>query len=105
MRRTTTPLLGGVLAGLLAVLAVVQPGWSQSTPSTPSDRDRQPKGETEGQSPPSNPSDRLGRSKGVIRPPESVDPGMQVTPPNPDARMPVIPPPGSRDGDRNIQPK
>jgi hypothetical protein len=103
MARTTIPLFGGASLFLAAALALAQPAWGQSTPP---DRDRQPKTETEGQSPPSgNLSDRLDRSKGVIQPPQTVDPGMQVSPPNPDARMPVIPPPGSRDGDRTIEPK
>jgi hypothetical protein len=102
MARTTTPLFGGAFVCLAAAFALVQPAWSQSTPP---DRDRQPKTETEGQAPSGNLSDRLDRSKGVIQPPQSVDPGMQVSPPNPDARMPVIPPPGSRDGDRTIEPK
>ena len=99
MPRTAAPLLGTLL---VAVLAFAQPAWSQSTPS---DRAQQPKTETEGQSPSRNLSDQLDRSKGVIRPPQSVDPQMQVTPPNPDARMPVIPPPGTRDGERTIDPK
>jgi hypothetical protein len=102
MARTTTSLFGGVFACLVAALALAQPAWSQSTPP---DRDRQPKAETEGQSPPNNLSDRLDRSKGVIKPPESVDPGMKVPPPNSDARTPVIPPPGSPGGDRSIEPK
>jgi hypothetical protein len=102
MTRTTTPLRGGAFACLAAVLALAPPAWSQSTPS---DRDRQPKTETEGQAPSENLSERLDRSKGVIQPPQSVDPGMQVTPPNPDSRMPVIPPPGTRDGDKTIDPK
>jgi hypothetical protein len=105
MARTTTPFLRGAFVCLAAALALAPPAWSQSTPSTPSDRDRQPRTETEGQSPSGNLSDRLDRSKGVIQPPQSVDPGIQVTPPNPDARMPVIPPPGSRDGDQTIEPK
>jgi hypothetical protein len=102
MTRTTKALTGGTCVWLAAALALAQPAWSQSTPS---DRDRQPKTETEGQSSRGNLSDQLDRSKGVIQPPQTVDPGMQVTPPNPDARMPVIPPPGSRDGDQRVEPK
>lgn len=101
MARATNPLFAKALC-LAAALALAPPAWGQSTSP---DRDRQPRTETEGQSPSGNLSDRLDRSKGVIQPPQSVDPGMQVTPPNPDARMPVIPPPGSRDGDRTIEPK
>ena len=102
MARTTAAPFGCAFLCLAAALALAQPAWSQSTSP---DRDRQPKTETEGQSPSGNLSDRLDRSKGVIQPPQGVDPGMQVTPPNPDARMPVIPPRGSRDGDRTIEPK
>ena len=102
MTRTTTARFAGAFVCLVAALALAQPAWSQSTPS---DRDRQPQAETQGQAPGGNLSDRLDRSKGVIQPPPAVDPGMQVTPPNPDARMPVIPPPGSRDGDQTVQPK
>ena len=101
MKRTTKA-LGGAFIWLATALTLAQPAWSQSTPS---DRDRQPKTETEGQSPRGSLSDQLDRSKGVIQPPQTVDPGMQVTPPNPDARMPVIPPPGSRDGDQRVEPK
>jgi len=52
-------------------------------------------------------SERLDRSDGVIKPPAGVDRGMQVTPKDPNAgsNMPVIPPPGSPGGDKNIQPK
>ena len=51
-------------------------------------------------------SDRLGRSDGVVRPP-NVDPGMHVAPADPGAgsSMPVIPPPGSPGGDPNVRPK
>ena len=101
MKRTTEA-LGGACIWLATALTLAQPAWSQARPS---DRDRQPKTETEGQSPRGNLSDQLDRSKGVIEPPQTVDPGMQVTPPNPDARMPVIPPPGSRDGDQRVEPK
>jgi len=48
-------------------------------------------------------SDKLAASNGVICPPP-VDPAMrQPTPPG--GPMPVIPPPGSRGGDPNTQPK
>jgi hypothetical protein len=50
-------------------------------------------------------SERLDRSKGVIQPPQVIDQSMQVTPPNPDSRMPVIPPPGTPGGDRTLEPK
>jgi hypothetical protein len=47
--------------------------------------------------------EKLGQTKGVICPPD-VDLGMQAS--TPDAgRTPVIPPPGSPGGNRNVQPK
>lgn len=105
MARARRRLKGWTAICVVAALTVGgSAAWAQSTPP---DRDRQPRSETEGQSPPpaGNLSERLDRSKGVIQPPPSVDPGMQVSPPNPDARMPVIPPPGSRNGDQTVDPK
>jgi len=94
------------LAAMLGIAAAGSAAWAQSTPT---DRDPPPKSETEGQSPPApndNPSQQLDRSKGVIRPPQSVDPEIQVPPPDPGAqKTPVIPPPGSPGGDPTIQPK
>lgn len=49
-------------------------------------------------------SDKLAQSKGVICPPGSVDPQMQVTPPG-GGRLKVIPPPGTPGGDQSVQPK
>ena len=99
-----TPLL--TAAGLLAATLVAGPAaWAQSTPT---DRDRQPRSETEGQAPPSsgNLSDRLDRNKGVIKPPQGVDSGMQVPAPEPGSqRTPVIPPPGTPGGDQSVEPK
>lgn len=48
-------------------------------------------------------SNRLSRSRGVIHPPETGDGG--VMPPARDGArsMPVIPPPGSPEGNRNVQ--
>lgn len=41
-------------------------------------------------------SDKLGRSDGVIRPPENVDPEIRTVPPESNAsEMPVIKPPGN----------
>jgi hypothetical protein len=101
------PLL--TVAGLLAAALAVGPAaWAQSTQSTPADRDRQPRTETEGQAPPNsgNLSDRLDRSQGVIKPPQGVDSGMQVPAPDPGSqRTPVIPPPGTPGGDQTVEPK
>ena len=106
MARTTTPLFGWMSGCIVAAaLAAGSAAWAQSAPS---DRDRVPKTETEGQAPPpasGDLSDRLDRSKGVIRPPRGVDPQMQVPPPAGSDRTPVIPPPGSPGGDQTIEPK
>ena len=53
-----------------------------------------------------SPSDRLSRSKGIIKPPANVDPGMTAPTPDPGAHsMKVVPPPGTSGGDRSIEPK
>jgi hypothetical protein len=51
-------------------------------------------------------SDRLDRSRGVIRPPDGIDPGLtQPPPPTGPRSTPVIPPPGTRGDDSEIKPK
>ena len=102
MARTTAPLITVIFAGLIVLTAASTAGAQTM------DRAPPPKSETEGQSPPAaeNPSQQLDRSKGVIQPPQSVDPDMQVAPPNPgDQKTPVIRPPGTPGGDPTIQPK
>lgn len=49
--------------------------------------------------------DRLDRSNGVIRPPTGVDPGLTEPPPASGSRTPVIPPPGTPGGTRELNPK
>ena len=52
------------------------------------------------------PSDKLARTEGVICPPPEIDPNIRA--PAPDTKsinMPVIPPPGSPDGNPNVRPK
>jgi hypothetical protein len=52
---------------------------------------------------PESPSEKLGRTEGVLCPP-NVDPEIKApTPPVGDT--PVIPPPGSRGGDQTVRPK
>ena len=49
-------------------------------------------------------SDKLAQSRGVICPPDYVDP--EIKAPTPDAgRMRVIPPPGTPGGDQGVEPK
>jgi hypothetical protein len=50
-------------------------------------------------------SDKLGKSGGVICPPNNVDPNMTAPAPQGGSKMPVIPPPGSPGGDPHVQPK
>lgn len=51
-------------------------------------------------------SHRLSRSNGVIKPPPNVDPGMSAPVPTPHPHTtPVIPPPGTRGGKPDVQPK
>jgi hypothetical protein len=54
--------------------------------------------------PDSNLSDKLARSNGVICPPATSDPGMQVAPPQGGA-LKVLPPPGTPGGDQKVIPK
>src|SRR5204863_2025500 len=51
-------------------------------------------------------SDRLDRSRGVLRPPGGIDPGLtQPSPPTGPRSTPVIPPPGTRGDESEINPK
>jgi hypothetical protein len=50
-------------------------------------------------------SDKLDRSGGVIRPPGGIDPGLTQKPPASGSSMPVIPPPGTAGGEREVNPK
>lgn len=53
-----------------------------------------------------NLSNQLSRSHGTVSPPANVDPGMTVSPaPSQRGTMPVIPPPGTPGGNRNVVPK
>ncbi len=70
-------------------------GTTTATPSSPVD----PPGS-------GNLSERLDKSGGVIAPRGDVDSGMVVQPPNPSAgKMPVIPPPGTPGGNKDVVPK
>ncbi len=51
-------------------------------------------------------SDRLDRSRGVLRPPGGIDPGLTQAPPSAGPRStPVIAPPGTRGDGTEINPK
>jgi hypothetical protein len=47
---------------------------------------------------------QLGKTQGVICPPD-VDPGMKKPTPQTGGAMPVVPPPGTPGGNPNVQPK
>jgi hypothetical protein len=72
-------------------LQTVEPKPGASGPSTPQT--------TTGE----NLSDKLARTDGVLCPP-NVDPDIRQPAPG-GGKTPVIPPPGSPDGDQSIQPK
>lgn len=51
-------------------------------------------------------SKKLDENKGVLKPPQGVDPGIHQPPPAQTGdKMPVIVPPGEPGGDQSIQPK
>jgi hypothetical protein len=90
----------GLAVAILAAISA-SPLYGQheprNAPSTrpgcpPNGTARPNSGETTGRAPL---SDRLSESKGVICPPEGVDPGIVEKPPPTKAPMPVIPPPGN----------
>ena len=54
--------------------------------------------------PSADPSERLHTDKGVVRPPENVDPSMTKPTPR-TGTTPVIPPPGTPGGNPDVQPR
>ena len=106
-RAIASRLLGGLLIGMAAIapafgaaatLAPVVP----ETPAQSVPESTVPGASGSGGS--SEPlSDKLDRTRGVIHPPQGVDPAMPQEPP-PEGRTPVIPPAGSR-GESEVQPK
>jgi hypothetical protein len=97
-----------IAAAILAAIST-SPLYGQNEgplqPSTQHDclPDRAPRlGETTGSAPL---GDRLSESKGVICPPNGVDPGIVNKPPAGDALMPVIPPLRTPGGRPDAQPK
>jgi hypothetical protein len=51
-------------------------------------------------------SKKLDENKGVLKPPQGVDPGIHQPPPAQTGdKMPVIVPPGEPGGDQSVQPK
>jgi hypothetical protein len=104
-----------VLVALLPALAVAQAPPQSKSPAAPEKEVRDPDacahstvGEGTGvevkKPDDKSLSDKLAQSKGVICPPDQVDPAMNRPAPG-GGTMPVIPPPGSPGGDPNVQPK
>lgn len=50
-------------------------------------------------------TEKLDRNEGVIKPPPVGDPDIVMPPPDTNAKIKVIPPPGEPGGDPNVQPK
>lgn len=97
----------GSLLGLTAVgaLAATVGASSQTTPAPTGPQD--PRSTQSDTRPGETLSDRLDRTGGVIRPPSDIAPEMrQARPPDPDpGTTPVIPPPGTPGGNREVEPK
>jgi len=109
-------LIAAVLLSLLPTLAAAQAPPQSKAPGTPEKDVHDPQacaqgdvttgqGDHDVRTPPNKTlSDRLAQSKGVICPPEHVDP--QINKPAPGGgAMPVIPPPGPPGGNPNVEPK
>jgi hypothetical protein len=101
-----------VLIAALTALGMASPSFAQSAAkeqqpaqhSASCPPDVQGEAPTVGQGGSEPLSDKLAQSKGVICPPASVDPKMEVNPPG-GGRLKIIPPPGTPGGDQSIQPK
>ena len=101
-----------VLVAAFTAFGFAGPSWAQSagqdevrpaqSAACPPDLKGEPPTLGQGGSEPL--SDKLAQSKGIICPPASVDPQMQVTPPG-GGKLKVIPPPGTPGGDQSVQPK
>jgi hypothetical protein len=94
-------LVSAALSFESAAMAAQRPMSAQLAPNSSSGRgDCQPAQQGAGK----DLSDQLAQSKGVICPPQDIDPNMTAPPPG-GGSMPVIPPPGSPGGNPNVQPK
>jgi len=81
------------------------PVASPSAPSPPPEKIAPPGKDVLGRNGNPTLSDKLARQQGLLDPPHAVDPDMAVKPPPTQETMPVIPPPGSPGGNRQVQPK
>jgi hypothetical protein len=96
-----------VAAGAWAMVAYSIAETLQPPPEAPS-RQKVPEAVEPGASGSSTEplGDRLERSRGVLRPPGGIDPGLvQPPPPTGTRSTPVIPPPGTRGDENEVKPK
>jgi hypothetical protein len=96
-----------VIGGLIFSLVCAGPAASQTepratTPACPPDVKGDPP--TVGGPSGRDLSDRLADSRGVICPPAGVDPEIHVRPPD-GGKLKIIPPPGTPQGNPDVQPK
>ena len=84
------------LGATLIVTGLAGPAVAQSAEQTP------PASDVSGQG--GSLSKKLNETSGVIHPQDSVDPGMQKTPPA-TGTMPIMPPPGTPGGRSDVVPK
>jgi hypothetical protein len=102
--------LAGLCAASLVAAAVAQapPSRTETAPQTapPSDKNGRNK-ETAGEGRVGETlSEELSKSRGVIKPPTGIDPGIKVPAPEPHPGTTiVIPPPGTPGGDPTVIPK
>ncbi len=98
-----------ILAGIaLALFTLASAGAQSRPPAEPPNPQGKPGREPAPALPETRPgeslSDRLDRQDGVLRPPSTGTPENVITPKDP-GRIRVIPPPGSPQGDPEVQPK
>ena len=107
------PLLRAGFVALLLTPAFAQAPPQAPPPLAPSKKMHDPKacahtratvGEGGSREEHPNLSRQLAQSNGVICPPSNIDPQMDKPAPR-GGTMPVIPPPGTPGGDRNVAPK
>lgn len=96
-----------VAAGAWAIVAYSVAETLQLPPETPSHQKVPEADAPEASGSSTEPlGDRLDRSRGVLRPPGGIDPGLtQPPPPTGPRSTPVIPPPGARGDESEIKPK
>lgn len=109
LRISDTALVAGILCASLLMGHAVAAQAEKPVPEAQTQPGQVPPGQVpqSDAGPPDQPlGHKLSETKGVIKPPQGVDPGIETTAPEPNAgTMPVIPPPGSAGGGQTVQPK